>query len=176
MSMLKSFKNLSSAQVVSEANAYVPNNSAKGVLAIFTDEVRWMTGEAFANYLKEEGRQECLLELRAHNGICEFHALRSHVKEPFVARLRTHIDAQDDDGFYVDEVQYLDIDTTAPGTRPKECRYQSIAGGRYELPVANAEKVTVRNFYQYDKRDGMARLVDFCIVCFGDQGKEGSRV
>lgn len=172
MSVPKRFTGLTAHEVVSVANVYVPNNATKAVLVIFTDEVRWFGSSEFMDYLRKDDRLASLLELRAHNATSEFHALRSNVSEPFVARLRID-DGNDSGGFCEDEVQYLDVDTTAPGTSPSLRHYQSIAGGAYTLPVANATKVTVRNYYEYDDQSGLARLVDFRIVGFGDQ-TEGS--
>lgn len=173
MSVPKRFEALTASQAVNEASVYVPNSKSKAVLAIFTDEVRWLGGNEFVDYMQSEGRLSSLLEVRAHNASCEFHAVRSHVDAPFVARLRVDDGSDEQSGFFVDEVQYLDIDSTAPGTNPSVCRYQSIAGGAYTLPVANETLVTVRDYYEYDENSGLARLVDFRIVGFGDQ-TEGS--
>lgn len=174
MSIQKCFSSLTAKKTVEESSTCVPSSDAKAVLAIFADEVRWLGGDEFEAYMHDEGRLESLLELRAHDLTREFHAVRSHVGGTFAARLRVDNGEEADVGFVIDEVQYLDIDDAAVGTSPSKCRYQSIAGGAYTLPVANAEKVTIRDYYEFDERNGLARLVDFRIVGFGDLTEEES--
>ena len=64
-----------------------------------------------------------------------------------------------------DEAQFLDIDANfTNGTS-----YTATGGGKYTLPVENAEKVRIRNYLEYDE-DGILGIADFRIVGFSCKG------
>lgn len=108
-----------------------------------------------------------LLELRLFNEQAEFHALRGAMGKPFSWRL---IDDAKGDFECIDEKQLLDIDEDRSGKCDPGV-YYSIGGGRYSLPVADAKRVLVRNYIDFDD-EGMARVVDFRIVEFLKGGEE----
>lgn len=139
------------------------------ILTVCTDEVRWMSLTEFEIYMTPE-RLTHLLELRAHSPLVELHALRTAIAKPFLARFKNDALPMPD-GFTVDEVHRLDIDRKHRDTEPNNRRYRSIAGGAYTLPVKNADRFTLRNYYVYDG-NGIAHFNDFRIVGFGDLTRE----
>lgn len=64
-----------------------------------------------------------------------------------------------------DEEHYLDIDAT----KSEGFCYTTTGGGRYTLPVENAEKVRIRNYLEYDE-NGIVIISDFRIVGFIQKG------
>lgn len=126
-----------------------------GVLALYADRVRWTTPSEF-----DMSRLGSLLEVRAYNGHAEAHAVRSCLGDKFQYRLVDDdaADLQPDE--YLDETQYLDIDST----RSSGYDYVATGGGSYGLPVSAATKVRIRNYIRYGEADGMARVMDFRIV------------
>lgn len=122
-----------------------------GVLAIFTDCVRWTAPCEF-----DKDRLDNLLEVRAYHRSAEAHAVRTMLDSDFAYRL-----AKDDSyDWHFDDAQYLDKNDQ------KSCgrTYVTTGGGEYKLPVENATKVLIRNYVCHDEHDGMARIVDFRIV------------
>lgn len=117
-----------------------------------------------------------LLEIRLFNAVCEIRAVRSVIGKPFIWRI---IDDEKfkaalaekgmetfDERIYT-EKQYLDIDSTKTNGR----NYQAIGGGKYTLPIENAEKIEIRNYGVYDD-NGIFGLVDFRIVRILAKGEE----
>lgn len=107
-----------------------------------------------------------LLELRAFSENSELRLTRSEMGSEFIWRLMDDVEFKDKaadrfEEYIFDEKQYLDIDTT----RSSGCEYTATGGGRYTLPVENAEFIRVRNYIDYDN-DGMAFFRDFRIVGF----------
>lgn len=65
-----------------------------------------------------------------------------------------------------DESHFLDIDANyTNGTS-----YTATGGGKYTLPVENAEKVRIRNYLEYDD-DGILYIADFRIAGFCCKGE-----
>ena len=105
---------------------------------------------------------EHLLELRLFNEKKEFHALRGAMGKPFSWRVVTDDESLDDFGSStIDESQYLDIDKKH--SNPLAGEYCAIGGGCYSLPVANAEKLLVRNYIDFDE-ENIAKVIDFRLV------------
>ena len=71
----------------------------------------------------------------------------------------------DFDNRVYDEAHYLDIDSNYT----RGCCYTTSGGGKYALPVENAEKVRIRNYLDYDE-NGMLIISDFRIVGFVQKG------
>lgn len=138
-----------------------------GILAIYTDKVEWtLQDELDSVHLHN------LLEIRAYTEEEELHATRDALGSDFAWRLVSDAYAVAGAATYdarFDDVQYLDINTK----RSKGRDYVTTGGGSYRLPIANAEKVVVRNYIRYGQDDGMARIVDFRVVRLCPLGKEG---
>lgn len=108
-----------------------------------------------------------LLEVRAFNEEWEYHAIRSSLDAPFV--WRCIYDDASDDGFSemtLDDFHYLDIDVKQ--SNPDICEYRTTGGGFYRLPVANAQRIHLRNYLEYDD-DGLLHVIDFRIVGFSKE-------
>lgn len=103
-----------------------------------------------------------LLEIRCFDENGEFHAVRSTVMEDrFDAREIT------DDSLYdgnFDEKHFLDIDSAKTEENNDGWIYAT-GGGRYHLPVQNAQKLVVRYYYRFDD-NGIARKCDWRLVGF----------
>ena len=64
-----------------------------------------------------------------------------------------------------DEAHYLDIDSNYT----HGCCYTATGGGEFTLPVENAEKVRIRNYFDYDE-NGILIISDFRILGFTQKG------
>lgn len=86
----------------------------------------------------------------------EFEKVLSHETDTFLGSFtnRTY-----------DEKHYLDIDST----KSNGFNYTTTGGGRYTLPIENAEKVKIRNYLEYDE-NGIVIISDFRIVEFIQKG------
>jgi len=117
---------------------------------------------------------EHLLELRAFNKDSELKISRSSMCQQFCWRLIDDLDFKErlkcgeDDPFdncfdmrTLDDTQYLDIDTNK--NKDDTFNYTATGGGKYSLPISNAEKVKIRNYVDYDE-EGIAFICDFRIV------------
>jgi len=102
-----------------------------------------------------------LLEIRLFTETAELRIMRSSIDSPFYYRLIDDNVLSADD--YLDEYQYLDIDTKHP--RTSGMNYVTTGGGVYSLPIENAKKVLIRNYISYDDQ-GIAQITDFRIVGF----------
>lgn len=106
-----------------------------------------------------------LLEVRVFNENAELKIMRSTIDRMFSWRYIDDTKLTKDD--YIEEYQYLDIDTN----KSSGCEYTATGGGKYHLPVSDAEKVVIRNYISYDDQ-GIAQITDFRIVRF--TGKENA--
>ena len=162
---------MTQAELLQRLDAMAAEDAGRAVLATFTDEVMWRTINDFVMYLTEE-RLCHLLELRAYNASGELHALRSSMEAEFATRVIADepvdgsLPADDEQGFCRDEWQFLDIDEqNSSGTH-----YKATASGEYDLPVADARYIHVRNYYRYDA-EGIATFADFRIVGLCKKGE-----
>lgn len=64
-----------------------------------------------------------------------------------------------------DEEHYLDVDST----KLNGVDYTTTGGGKYTLPIENAEKFKIRNYLEYDE-NGIVIISDFRIVEFVQKG------
>ena len=127
--------------------------------------------------LKMDGKH--LIELRIFTENDEFKISRLNIGTDFSwryiddAAFQNALSGEKDEFLSVfsnrvfDEMHYLDIDST----RSKGCNYTTTGGGRYTLPVENAEKVSIRNYLEYDE-NGIVKISDFRIVGFTQKGSE----
>lgn len=148
--------------------------SPLGCLAVFTDEVRWLSSDDMEKALNDE-RVGHLLEMRMYGADSEFHALRTTLVNGFSFRMRKDrqvssavCQSLEATGFTLDEDQYLDIDSN----RSNGVIYQTTTGGTYTLPGEGLAMLQVRNYYDYDVSDGTAAFVDFRIVGLTKGGNE----
>ena len=112
-----------------------------------------------------------LLEIRLFNENAEIRASRPEIGMPFTWRISRFREALSGDETFEDrtytEQQYLDIDSTKSFGR----NYTATGGGRYTLPVENAEKLEIRNYCIYDD-NGILKIVDFRIVRILAKGEQ----
>ncbi len=102
---------------------------------------------------------EHLLEVRIFTENSELKIMRSTIDGTFSWRYIDDTKLAKDD--YIEEYQYLDVNTGSSSG----CEYTATGGGKYHLPVSNAEKVVIRNYISYDDQ-GIAQITDFRIVKF----------
>lgn len=115
-----------------------------------------------------------LLEIRLFNENAEIRAFRPELGIPFTwriiddSRFRKALSGDEtfEDRTYTEQ-QYLDIDSTKSSGR----NYTATGGGRYTLPVENAEKLEIRNYCIYDD-NGILKIVDFRIVRILAKGEQ----
>ena len=145
----------------------VPNPD--GIMSIFAGSVYWESKNEFFENCSKGGEHalERLLDVRAYDENSEFRAVRDSIDNACMLSWRTVSDEDFEDP--LDDVQYLDIDAKQSNVDKGE--YCTTGGGKYSLPLANAERVKVRNYISYDE-DGLARLVDFRIVGLLRGGEE----
>lgn len=141
----------------------------EGILSIFAGGVFWESEDEFVKKCScdREHAIERILEIRAYSKETEFHAVRDSIAEECTLSWRVVKDCDYD--FYLDDVQYLDIDSSRSDAA--HCQYFATGGGEYTLPIANAERVRIRNYFRYDE-DGLAQAVDFRIVGLLKEGDE----
>ncbi len=164
---------MTQAELLQELVTMGAENPDRAVLATFTDEVRWQSIDDFVAYLTEE-RLSHLLELRAYDASSELHALRGRMGADFAVRMIWDEPSDgtppvdDEQGFCRDEWQFLDVDESSNHTHGTH--YKATASGEYDLPVADARRIHVRNYYRYDD-EGIAAFADFRIVGLCKEGK-----
>lgn len=141
--------------------------SSVGVLAIWTDEVQGATYGELEGLLADADRLAHLLELRVFLQDREIHVLRDMMGVNFSWRLAVDGEATSACVGYFDEDQYLDIDGSWALSGRKadgdSYEYKTASGGRYRLPLAEAERIRIRNYLAYDE-DGLAYVTDYRIV------------
>ncbi len=115
---------------------------------------------------KELPDADKLLEVRCFGEKGEFYAFRSDVTKDFSAR---EIEETDKPENCFDKEHYLDIDS-AKTKKDAEGFTYATGGGKYHLPVTDAEKLIVRFYYTFDD-NGIARKTDWRLMGF--KGKEG---
>lgn len=100
-----------------------------------------------------------LLEARVFTENAEIKIMRPTIADKFSWRLIDDIKLSPDD--YIIEEQYLSINEKfSSGTS-----YTAIGGGKYTLPIENAEKLRIHNYISYDEQ-GIAQITDFRAVKF----------
>lgn len=118
-----------------------------------------------------------LIELRIFTNTFEFKISRLNIGSDFSWRYINddefnNVLSNETDAFLrlfekrtYDEEHYLDIDST----KSKGFNYTTTGGGKYTLPIENAEKVKIRNYLEYDE-NGIVIISDFRIVEFIQKG------
>lgn len=112
-----------------------------------------------------------LTELRIFNDDSEFKLSRYNIGGDFKWRyisdtaFKKKLENENDeflqkfDNRIFDEIQYLDIDST----KSNEKNYTTTGGGKYTLPIENAERIIIRSYLDYDEH-GILSINDFRIV------------
>ena len=110
---------------------------------------------------------EHLLEARVFNDKSEIKIMRGTIADNFYFRLID--DSKPDSEQYIDEVHYLDIDLDNKNTSGNN--YVTTGGGYYSLPVADAERIKIRNYISFDEQN-IAQISDFRVVKFLRKGEQ----
>lgn len=106
-----------------------------------------------------------LLEARVFNDNAEIKIMRPSLADDFSYRVIDDTDMDNDD--YIQEDHFLDRNSELSSGYD----YVSTGGGKYVLPVADAEKIRIRNYISYDDQ-GIAQIVDFRAVRFLKEGEK----
>ncbi|MBP3760645.1 MAG: hypothetical protein J6I55_04100 [Ruminococcus sp.] len=126
---------------------------------------------------------EHLLEARVFNDTSEIKIMRGTIVDNFYFRLiddskpdseqnskpDSEQNSKPDSEQYIDEVHYLDIDLDNKNTSGNN--YVTTGGGYYSLPVADAERIKIRNYISFDEQN-IAQISDFRVVKFLRKGEQ----
>ena len=118
---------------------------------------------------------EHLLEARVFNDKSEIKIMRGTIADNFYFRLidDSKLDSEQnskpDSEQYIDEMHYLDIDLDNKNTSGNN--YVTTGGGYYSLPVADAERIKIRNYISFDEQN-IAQISDFRVVKFLRKGEQ----
>lgn len=104
-----------------------------------------------------------LLEARVFTESAEIKLMRPTIADQFSWRLIDDTKLSPDD--FITEDQFLSI------SESKGFEYTAIGGGKYTLPLQNAEKLRVHNYISYDEQ-GIAQITDFRAVKYIRKGEE----
>lgn len=137
------------------------------VFAAFTDEL--IIGEWKQSMDSIAVKWDRLLELRIFNEEMEAKCYRASIGREFFERI---IDRNNEDqSEFYEETQILDIDTL----RSKEINQETgdvlaTGGGRYHLPVAMTESVSIvtRQYIHKNEFTGQAEVFDWRLVKFAE--------
>lgn len=131
--------------------------------AVYSD--RFLCGNSFDNDIPH------LMELRIFNDDGEFKLCRYDLKSDFRWRYISDTEFQkklsnEKDDFLrnfgnrtFDEIHYLDIDDE----KSSGISYVTTGGGKFSIPLENAERIMIRNYLDYDD-NGILSVNDFRIV------------
>lgn len=103
-----------------------------------------------------------LLEARIFTENSEIKLMRPTIADKFTWRL---IDDSKISVDHIPEDQYLDI------AKIEGFDYTATGGGKYTLPIENAEKLRVHNYISYDEQ-GIAQITDFRAVKYLGKGEK----
>lgn len=114
-----------------------------------------------------KGKENKILEIRIFNENEELKLIRTDISKDFALRYRKDENLSKD--LYMDESQYLDIDTKKSGTVSENGGYvYATGGGKYYLPINEIEdsKIKIRYYFDRYEESGQARICDWRIVGF----------
>lgn len=157
------------------------NTGRKVNFEAFISEAKYIEGYIIASLTDEyivdnwpmmqksslKGKENKILEIRVFNKNEELKLIRTDISKDFM--MRHKIDKNLSEDLYMDESQYLDIDTKRSVTVSEDGGYvYSTGGGKYYLPWENIENVKIKIRYYFDKYEnsGQARISDWRIVGF----------
>lgn len=104
-----------------------------------------------------------LLEARVFTEQLEIKVMRPTIADEFSWRVIDDKTVSSED--YIVEDQYLSIERASGND------YYAIGGGKYTLPIQNAEKIRIHNYISYDEQ-GIAQVTDFRAVKYLEKGEE----
>ena len=148
------------------------NNTQGYIIAALTDEYIVDIWPVMQEGTLED-KEEKILEIRIFNKDEEFKLVRTDISKDFVMRHRKDENLEERD--YMDESQYLDIDTKKTGEMAEKGGYvYATGGGRYYLPENKVENLKIKIRYYFDryKNSGQARICDWRVVGF-EKTREG---
>lgn len=137
------------------------------VLASLTDEYIVDDWNKQVEFLG--AKRNKLLEIRIFNKVQELKLFRTDIGHAFHMRIKNDKDLSEDE--YIEENQYLDIDTKrSEELFKKEHKVRAIGGGVYHLPSKINEidnvQLKVRYYFQKDEETGVASIGDWRVVEF----------
>ncbi|MDE6785404.1 MAG: hypothetical protein K2J26_08570 [Ruminococcus sp.] len=142
--------------VTEDINLFIDKKIQGGsMIAMYTEKFECSVQQSISDV-------EHLLEIRIFTDKKELKIMRPTMEDDFSYRL---IDDTLDKYEYIDEKHYLDIDIKKSNGK----EYIATGGGKYTLPIENAEKILVRNYISYDEH-GLAQITDFRIVKYLKEG------
>lgn len=146
-----------------ELSEFLNSKTSSGEFSAYCQYTTAVTCEKYTGKINDTAH---LLEIRLFNSECEIRAVRSVIGKPFIWRIindeKFKANLKNGETFEertYTEKQYLDIDSTKTDGK----NYHFIGGGKYTLPIENAEKLEIINYGVYDE-NGIFGLVDFRIV------------
>ena len=157
------------------------NKTGKVTFEEFINEAKYIEGYIVAQLTDEyivdcwpemqkstlDSKADKILEIRIFNENEELKLIRTDISKEFVMRYRT--DEYLNKDLYMDESQYLDIDTKKTGKTYENGGYvYATGGGKYYLPINRIDDLKVKIRYYFDKYEssGQARISDWRIVSF----------
>jgi hypothetical protein len=157
------------------------NKARKVTYEEFKDEAKYIEGYIVASLTDEyivdrwpvmqknslEDKKTKILEIRIFNENEELKLVRTDISKEFV--MRHKVDKNLDKDSYMDESQYLDIDTKKTGALLENGGYvYATGGGKYYLPRNDIEglKIKIRYYFDSYENSGQARIGDWRILGF----------
>lgn len=136
--------------IAEDINTLINSKVTDGsMIMMFTDRFE-------CSHQKEIQDTSHLLEVRVFTKNAELKIMRPTIADQFRYRF---IDDSTGKNDYIEEKHYLDIDSN----KSDGFDYTATGGGKYTLPVENAEKVLIRNYISYDEQ-GIAHITDYRVV------------
>lgn len=134
------------------------------ICAMTTDTFTLDVWPSFASELKD--LEETALEIRVFNNDLEIKIFRSDISKEF--RLRKIYPDDEKSGRYseyIEENQYLDIDTVRSNSFKEDKRVFTTTGGSYKLPYETMVDAKMRVRYYLEKSEnGKAIIYDWRLV------------
>ncbi len=144
---------------VDDINTLVSDKFSSGTMILtYSDKFICDTLDAISD-------TEHLLEARIFSETAELKIMRPTIADSFSYRFIDDNSTTEKD--YIEEIHYLDIDKENSSGNI----YTATGGGKYTLPIENAERIVIRNYVSYDNQ-GIAQITDFRVVKFLKRGEE----
>lgn len=142
-----------------DVNAVIEQNISGGnMILMFTDRFECCPQQTIEDTVH-------LLEARIFTENAEIKLMRPTIADKFSWRLIDDTKLSPED--YITEDQYLNINEE----KSSGFSYTAIGGGKYTLPLENAQKLRIHNYISYDKQ-GIAQITDFRAVKYLGKGDD----
>lgn len=146
-----------------DVNAVIEQNISGGnMILMFTDKFKCCPQQKIEDTAH-------LLEARVFTENAEIKLMRPTIADKFTWRLIDDTKLSTDD--YIAEEQYLNINEKIHEKESSGFEYTAIGGGKYTLPLENAEKLRIHNYISYDEQ-GIAQITDFRAVKYLGKGED----